>query len=202
MKVIALVSSAGGLAATAQVLSALPEELPAAVIVLQHTSPDRESLLPLILQRGSRLRVQLAEDGGELLAGHVHVAPAGHQTLIGPGRRFSLIPSGRFPPSRPSADLLLTTLAMAAGDDAVAVVMTGGGHDGATGASVVHKRGGVVLATSMETTDNFSMPAATIGRDHITDAVVPLPDVAARLVELVLAPVLGETPGPERSTTG
>jgi two-component system chemotaxis response regulator CheB len=192
VKVIALVSSAGGMAATQEVLSGLPSGLPAAVIVLQHMSPGRASMLPEILRGSANGPVQEAVDGEELRVGRIYVTPSGQHTLVTPDRRFSLVESGAFPPSRPSGDLLLTTLALAVEADAIAVVMTGGGNDGATGASVVHKLGGLVLATDLATSSNFSMPAATIGRDHITEAVIPLPELAARLADLVLAQTLGD----------
>lgn len=69
--------------------------------------------------------------------------------------------------------------------------MSGSGHDAATGATALHQRGGLVVATDEETSAFFSMPAATIARDQIVDAVVPLPDLATTLVRLVSMPVLG-----------
>jgi two-component system, chemotaxis family, protein-glutamate methylesterase/glutaminase len=183
--VVALVSSAGGLAATSEVLAALPPDFPAAVIALQHMSPDQQSRLPQILGRRSALPVASADDGAELLPGRVLVAPPGFHTLVSHERRVVLIRSGDFPPSRPSADLLLTTMALAIGSDAIAAVMTGAGHDGATGATAIHDRGGVVLATDQATSENFSMPDSTIHRDSFVAAVVPLRELAARLAEVV-----------------
>ena len=131
MRAIALVSSAGGVAATREVLSGLPADLPAAVIVLEHMSPEHASYLPQILQRAALMPVHAVEDDAEVLAGNVYVAPPGYHTLVTPGLRFSLVASGVYPPSRPSADLLLAALALALGPQAIAVVMTGGGNDGA-----------------------------------------------------------------------
>lgn len=202
MKLIALVSSAGGLFATQEVLSGLGPDLPAAIIVLQHTSPEHTSLLPEILQRDSALPVQPVVDGVEATARNVYVAPPRFHTLVAPGYRFSLIASGEYPPPRPSADLLLSTLATAVGPEAIVVVMSGGGNDGATGATAIHKHGGVVLATDQATSENFSMPAATIGRDQITDAVVPLSEVARRLTELALAGEGSGTPAQPVDVTG
>lgn len=191
MHVVALVSSAGGLLATREVLEALPADFPGCVLVLQHTAPDRESSLAPILQRTTELSVTAAEEGDALAAGHVFVAPPGCHTLITPDGHTSLIISGRYPPARPSADLLLTTLAMAVGQLAIAVVMSGTGHDAATGATAIHRRGGLVLTTDEETSAHFSMPAAAIERDEIVDAVVPVPELPPRLLQLVTAPVLG-----------
>ena len=191
VNVVALVSSAGGLQATSSVLADLPAEFPGAILVLQHVPPDHKSLLPDILQRRTPLPVMRAEDKASLEPGQVHVAPSGCHTLIAPDGRVSLIVSGPYPPARPSADLLLTTLGMAFGRRAIAVVMSGSGHDAATGATAVHKCGGIVLTTDAETSAHFSMPAATIARDKIVDAVVPVPELGQRLLELVTAPDLG-----------
>jgi two-component system chemotaxis response regulator CheB len=185
--VVALVASAGGVDALSRVLSALPAGFPASVIALLHLSPDSESLLPGILARVCPLPVQAAHDGDALGPGRVFVAPAGRHVLITPELRIVLIESGAFPPSRPSADLLLATLATAAGDRVIAAVLTGTGHDGATGATAVHRLGGTVLATDAASSRSFSMPAATIARDHAIDRVIDLDQLAPLLVELVTA---------------
>jgi two-component system chemotaxis response regulator CheB len=120
----------------------------------------------------------------------VIVAPAGRHVLITPdgaGPSTTLILSGAYPPSRPSADLLLATLATAVGDRAIAVILSGGGHDGATGATAVHVCGGTVLATDEASSATYSMPLAAIKRDEIVDHVLPLDQIAATLQRLVEA---------------
>jgi two-component system, chemotaxis family, protein-glutamate methylesterase/glutaminase len=159
--IVALVASAGGLQALSTVLAGLTAGLPANVLALLHIAPDCESVLPSILGRVSALDVRAAADGDQLTPGRVLVAPAGRHMLVTCDRRIALIVSGAFPPSRPSADLLLTTLATATGPRAIAVVLSGGGHDGATGATAVHRFGGTVVATNEATSTSFAMPAAT-----------------------------------------
>lgn len=181
--VIALVCSVGGMAALRDVLGELPADLPAAVVVVQHLSPERESMLAELLAPHSRMELATGTDGAALAPGLVQIAPSGSHCLVTPDLRLSLVGSGPFPPYRPSADLLLTTLALAAGPRVIAVVMTGAGHDGATGTTVVHQHGGVVLATDEATSTNFAMPAAAIARENV-DRVVALKDLAATLVEL------------------
>jgi two-component system, chemotaxis family, protein-glutamate methylesterase/glutaminase len=188
LTVVALVASAGGLDALRTVLAGLPAELPAAVLTLQHTSPSHLSTLHEILATSSALPVEPATDGAALTAGRVLVAPAGSHTLITAELTVSLVASGAFPPSRPSGDLLLTTLALAAGPRAVAVVLTGGGQDGATGATAIRKHGGTVLVTDEATSQVFSMPSATIERDTIHPTVLPLELVADALTRLVTPP--------------
>jgi two-component system chemotaxis response regulator CheB len=154
-------------------------------LALIHQAPDRVSRLVEILGRRCELPVVAAKHGGTLRAGCVAVAPPGQHTLITPGLGIALIESGAFPPSRPSADLLLTTLAVAVGRSAIAVVLSGGGHDGATGATAIHAFGGTVLATDEPSSREFSMPLAAIQRDDAVDDIVALDHVADRLIELV-----------------
>jgi two-component system chemotaxis response regulator CheB len=195
--VVALVASSGGVAAISRVLAGLPAALPACVLVLLHLSPNHESVLPQILGRVSPLGVQPARDGDVLAKGRVLVAPPGRHTLITADLRIALIESGAFPPSRPSADLLLTTLAIAAGPRAIAVVLTGQGHDAATGATAVHRFGGTVLATNEASSHSFAMPSATIQRNHAIDHVVDLAQLPVLLTTLVSAPTPGGS-DPER----
>ncbi|HEU4975030.1 MAG TPA: chemotaxis protein CheB [Baekduia sp.] len=187
--VVALVGSAGGIEAVSRVLGGLPEDFGAAVVVLVHLAPERVSRLAEILRRRCRLPVVDAVDGLPLWPGAVLVAPAGRHVLVTPDGAVALIQSGEFPPSRPSADLLLATLATAVRRRAVAVILSGGGHDGATGATAVHALGGTVLATDEATSERWEMPRAAIERDAIVDRVVALEDVAGALLEVVAARV-------------
>jgi two-component system, chemotaxis family, protein-glutamate methylesterase/glutaminase len=185
--VIALVASAGGLEAVSRVLGPLPGDLAAAIVVLIHQSPDRVSVIAEILGGRCAMPVAAAEHDRRLRPATVIVAPPGRHVLIGPGPTVGLIVSGAVPPSRPSADLLLATLATAVGPSAIAVVLSGGGHDGATGATAVHRYGGTVVASDAASSESFSMPLATIERDHAVDHVVDLDAIPALLTELVAA---------------
>jgi two-component system chemotaxis response regulator CheB len=182
--VIALVSSAGGLDALTCVLSSLQVAPPAAVVVLQHHDPDHVSRLAALLGRVTPLPVADARDGERLEQGRVFVAPSGFHTLIARDRTFALIRSGRRPPLRPSGDLLLTSLAISVGTDAIAVVLTGFGHDGAAGATAVKRFGGTLLASDRATSREFGMPEAAIDTGDV-DHVLPLDEIGPSLMRLV-----------------
>lgn len=184
LPVVALVCSMGGLDALERILGTLPDEFAAAVLVLRHLDPHGHDWLAQILQRRVRLPVAAARDGDRLEAGHALVAPAGYHTLIAHDDRIALIESGDRPPYRPSADLLLTSLALTAGSRTIAVVLSGYGNDGATGATAVHRFGGVVIASDQASSTVFSMPYATISRDKIIDYVLPVDEIATLLVKL------------------
>lgn len=182
--VVAMVASAGGLDAVRTVLEGVPADVDAAVLVLVHQDPDRTSLLPDLLRRGCALPVRHAVDGDALMAGQVLVAPPGRHLLITQDRRVALLLSGAFPPNRPSADLLLVSMALSLGADAMAVVLSGRGHDGATGATAVHDFGGRVLTADRASSKEFAMAEAAIGRDDAVDETLPVAELGARITAL------------------
>jgi two-component system chemotaxis response regulator CheB len=183
--VIALVASAGGLDAVSRIVGGLPEAFDASVVVLIHQEPNRVSHVVELLSRRSSLPVVAAAHGSRLRPGKVIVIPPGKHLIVAPGLTTALIVSGAAPPSRPSADLLLATLATAAGRRAIAVILSGGGHDGAAGATAIHAFGGTVIASEEASSQSFSMPRATITRGDAVDHVVALGDVVDLLRALV-----------------
>jgi two-component system chemotaxis response regulator CheB len=194
--VIALICSAGGLEALTEVLAPLPADLPAAVIVLQHQAPNRRGWLAPILARRSRLPVHDAGHGDVLLPGHVFVIPSGVHALVTPAGTVALIASDGPPPYRPSADLLLAALAVTFGSRIIAVILSGAGNDGATGAVAVHDFGGTVFAADQASSKHFAMPAAAIGRDDAVDEVLPVTQIPSALLR-ALAAVPAHRGGPE-----
>ncbi len=183
LPVVALVASAGGLDALSEVLAALPAMLPAAVLVLQHLESGRVSQLPEILAGRTPLRVQVATDGTELRAGTVYVAPSGRHLRITEDRTLSLTDTPRVQFSRPSADVLLDSLA-AAGAPVIAVVLSGRGQDGAQGSLHVARSGGTVLAQDRATSLHFGMPGAAARTGGVSE-VLPLAGIAPRLMHLI-----------------
>jgi two-component system, chemotaxis family, protein-glutamate methylesterase/glutaminase len=178
--VVALVTSAGGLDALSQVLGPLPADLPAAVLIVQHQSPDHPSRLAHILDKRTALRVDTASDGDLLVQGMVLVAPPAQHLLVTSEARIGLISSGDLPPSRPSADLLLATLAVTCGPRVLAVVLTGKGHDAQAGIRAVHHYGGTVMAQDQATSEHFGMPSAAAATG-LVHAVLPVQDIARQI---------------------
>ena len=184
---VALVASAGGIDALAQVLAPLPDDLPATVLVVMHQQPDRVSRLASLLDRHTALPVRVAVDGDDLALGVVLVAPPGRHLLVTTPASVGLIDSGALPPARPSADLLLVTLAISCGSRALAVVLTGAGTDGQAGVRAIVHRGGTVFAQDQPTSAYLSMPRAATDTG-LVDAVLPLPDIAAAISNHLLHP--------------
>jgi two-component system, chemotaxis family, protein-glutamate methylesterase/glutaminase len=184
--VIALVASAGGLDAVTSVLAPLSAPLGAPILVLVHQAPDHRSRLPEILSDRGALPATHAQHGEALEADRVLVAPPGKHLLITIEHRVALVISGAYPPNRPSADLLLASMGLTLGPRAIAVVLSGSGHDGATGATIIHDFGGSVLAADETSSRAYGMPEAAIRRDHAVDETLPVEAIAARLKQLVI----------------
>ena len=170
--VVALVCPADGLDAVQRVLRPLPATFPAALIVLLQQPLDRVSHLTEILARNSCFPVRTARHGEPLVAGTVYVAPPGHHAVVTTANTIGLVATDHTPPYHPSADLLLTSLALTAADRSIVVVLSGWGHDGATGATALHDFGGIVVASDRDS----SIPV---------DYVVALDDIPALLLTLV-----------------
>lgn len=184
--IVALAASAGGLGAIQRVLAGLPDTFPVPVLVLVHLQADRESQLAEILDRATTLPVAQAEDGDHVRPGHVYVAPPGRHLSVADGFvRLSDEPPDHF--VRPSADHLFKSVAEVYRDEALVVVLTGGGSDGAEGATAVHEAGGLVFAQDADEADHSGMPAAVIATGSV-DRVLPLDGLAAALLETVEAP--------------
>ena len=184
IEVVALASSLGGLAATGRVLSGLPADFAAAVVVLQHVEARRVSRLAELLQVHSAMPVKQAEHGEALIPGRVFVAPPGHHLLIHADATLSLSETIAVHFVRPSADILFRSLAEALGRRAVAVILTGSGVDGTEGCEAVRGAGGRVLAQDRASSEHFGMPSSAIGADAV-DEILPLDAIAARLTALV-----------------
>jgi two-component system chemotaxis response regulator CheB len=189
-RLIAVAASAGGLEALSRLLGSLPPALAAAVLVVQHLQPDRPSQLARILARHTALDVKEARGGEVPRNGTVYVAPPGLHLMVGIDRRLAL---SHLPPlhfCRPSGDRLFASIADCCGSEAIAVVLTGNGCDGAEGAGFVHRRGGMVIAQDESTSEFFGMPGAAI-RAGAVDRVLPLREIAPALETLVSAPGRG-----------
>ncbi len=183
--VVACGSSAGGLHALMELLSTLPADLPAAVVVVQHLGPRHPSLMAAILARQTRLRVKEAEAGERLEKGTVYVAPPNRHLLVDREGRFELADSEPVHFVRPSVDLLFESLATSHRERAIGVVLTGTGKDGAEGVTAIKSMGGTVLVQDPTTAEFAGMPQEAIATGSV-DLVLPIPAIADALVELIM----------------
>ena len=193
--VVALVCSVGGAEALIRVLRPLPADLPAAVVALQHLDPRHPSALTARLAAVTSLNVRTAVDGAQLQPGVVEVAPPGQHLLLAHDDRLLMVDSSERPAlPRPSADLLLVSMAAVLGPRLLAVVLTGRGQDGAVGVQIVTRYGGRILVQDQTTSQAYAMPAAALDPAS-PHAPVAIDDLAALITTLTRT---GD-PGPARS---
>lgn len=158
---IGVCSSTGGPAVLTEVLGALPADFPLPVLVVQHIADGFIDGLVRMLDDAIPLPVAIAADGAPLDPG-VWLAPEGAHLTVTRARRMRLDRETVRGRHRPSADLLLESLAAVLGDGAVAVVLTGMGRDGAEGAAAIAARGGLVLAQDEASSSIYGMPRAAV----------------------------------------
>ena len=186
-ELVAIASSAGGLAALTSVLSGLPEAFPAAVVLVQHLDPRHKTLLADMLGRRTELRVKMAEEGDHLTGGCVYIAPPNYHLVVNAGGTLSLSQSELIHFLRPSADILFASVAASFAARAIAVVLSGTGSDGARGVQAIKKAGGTVIAQDEDTSEFFGMPSASIATGTV-DIVLPLALISSALVRLLQPP--------------
>lgn len=182
-KVLAIGASTGGTRAVEQVLMALPPDTPGTVIT-QHMPAGFTKTFAERLDRVSSLEVREARDGDLIVPGLALVAPGGrHLVVQRSGARYSArIKDG--PPvhhQRPSVDVLFGSVARAAGRNAVGVILTGMGADGARGLLEMREAGAHTLAQDEASCVVFGMPKAAIDLEA-AERVVPLDAMAGAVI--------------------
>jgi two-component system chemotaxis response regulator CheB len=184
--------STGGPNALAEIVPALPADLAVPIFIVQHMPAVFTKMLAERLDRLAAVTVVEATDGELVIPGRVYLAQGGrHLSLSRTTRhrdvRIQLTDGPAENSCRPSADVLFRTAAAIYGAETLAVVLTGMGHDGLLGAERVRAAGGYVVAQSEASAVVASMPAA-VAAAGLTDAVVPLDQMAAELIRWI-APV-------------
>lgn len=182
--IVALAASAGGLSALSTVLSALPADFPAALVIVQHLDPRHRSFMADIMSRRTALQVKQAEEGDRLQPGTVYIAPPDQHVLVNSDGTLSLSHSELVHFVRPSADLLFESAAASYKERAIGVVLTGTGRDGAMGVRAIKSMGGTVMAQDEATAEFFGMPESAI-RSGGVDFILPLAEIAPAIVSLV-----------------
>jgi two-component system, chemotaxis family, protein-glutamate methylesterase/glutaminase len=185
VSVIGLCASTGGPQVVARLLDALPADYPIPLLIVQHIAAGFTDGLVRWLDQTVSLPIGVAADGMRIAPG-AWIAPEGaHLKLTVSGRLCldRVTVAGRH---RPSCDVLLGSIAVAAGRAGVAVVLSGMGSDGAVGAAAVHRSGGLTIAQDEESSVVFGMPKAAI--DLGVDVVLSPDRIVARLLGLHYEP--------------
>jgi two-component system CheB/CheR fusion protein len=159
--IVAIGASAGGLEALTALASSLPTDLNVPFVVLQHLSPNYRSMMVQLLARTTELEVREIEDGAIPLPNRIYITPP-NRNLILENERFRLIEPGIEVLPKPSVNTFFHSLAESRGEDAIAIVLSGTGSDGASGARAIKAGGGLVFAQDPLSAKYSGMPQSTI----------------------------------------
>jgi two-component system chemotaxis response regulator CheB len=183
-KIVAIGASTGGTEALREILESLPPDAPGIVIV-QHMPEVFTAAFAQRLNQTCRIEVKEAADGDRIFDGRAVIAPGNQHVLLrrdGAEYRIQLDSGPLVSRHRPSVDVLFRSVAQAAGSNAVGVILTGMGDDGAAGLLEMREAGAITLAQDEATSAVFGMPREAIARGAV-QAVHALPVMAAAILK-------------------
>ncbi len=184
-QVICIGASTGGTESLREVLMSLPPDSPGIVIV-QHMPEKFTAAFAKRLDGLCQIDVKEAEDGDQVISGRALIAPGNRHTLLQrSGARYHVgVKDGPLVSRhRPSVDVLFRSAAQYAGANAVGIIMTGMGDDGARGLLEMKKAGAATVAQNEESCIVFGMPKEAIALGA-ADRIVPLSQIASEIVKL------------------
>jgi two-component system CheB/CheR fusion protein len=185
--IVGIGASAGGLEAVTELLTALPADAGLALLIVQHLDPARTSLLSDILSRHTAMPVAEAVDKTLIEINHVYVIPPNTSMTV-VSERLRLKPrSASIGPPMPVDDLL-DSLAADQGANAIGVVLSGSGTDGAIGLQAIKGCGGITFAQDSASARFSSMPQAAVGLGSVDRVMTPAA-IAGELLRIGRQPV-------------
>jgi two-component system, chemotaxis family, protein-glutamate methylesterase/glutaminase len=187
---VAVGSSTGGVEALMDVVGKFPANCPP-VVITQHMPATFTRSFAERLNRASRAEVSEAVDGAPLAVGKVYLAPGGETHLTIAGGRCRVASGDLINGHRPSVDMLFHSVARAAGANALGVILTGMGRDGAQGLLAIRSAGGRTLGQDEATSVVYGMPKIAFELNAV-QRQLPLETIGAELVNLTNAQRRGD----------
>jgi two-component system chemotaxis response regulator CheB len=181
-KLLAIGTSTGGPVALQRVLTQLPANFPAPIVLVQHMPAAFTKAFAERLDKLCRISVKEAEDGDQLRPGLALLAPGGKQMMVDGRGTVKILPGDERLNYRPCVDITFGSASKAYGDKVLAVVLTGMGADGREGARLLKQGGSQVWAQDEASCVIYGMPMAIV-KANLADAVYSLDDIGRHLVE-------------------
>ena len=184
-RIIAIGASTGGTEAIKDVLVGFPADTPG-VVIAQHIPPAFSTAFAKRMNRVCQMTVYEAEDGQQVLPGHVYIAPGDkHLLLVRDGARYVCKLDAGQPVNRhkPSVDVLFRSVAQQAGRNAIGALLTGMGKDGALGLKEMREAGSPTIAQDEATSVVWGMPGEAVAVGAACE-VLPLNSIAGRILSL------------------
>ncbi|BBH32057.1 two-component system, chemotaxis family, response regulator CheB [Pseudomonas sp. 43mfcvi1.1] len=184
-KLVAIGTSTGGPVALQRVLTQLPANFPAPIVLIQHMPAAFTKAFAERLDKLCNISVKEAEDGDILRPGLALLAPGGKQMMIDGRGAVKILPGDERLNYKPCVDITFGSAAKSYGDKVLAVVLTGMGADGREGARLLKQGGSAIWAQDEASCVIYGMPMAIVKAD-LADAVYGLDDIGRHLVEACL----------------
>ncbi|UZE27606.1 chemotaxis response regulator protein-glutamate methylesterase [Pseudomonas asplenii] len=184
-KLVAIGTSTGGPVALQRVLTQLPANFPAPIVLIQHMPAAFTKAFAERLDKLCQISVKEAEDGDILRPGLALLAPGGKQMMVDARGTVKILPGDERLNYKPCVDITFGSAAKSYGDKVLAVVLTGMGADGREGARLLKQGGSAVWAQDEASCVIYGMPMAIVKAD-LADAVYSLDDIGKHLVEACL----------------
>ncbi len=189
--IVAIGASAGGLEALNQFFSNVPKNSGMAFVVVQHLDPNREGMMPELLQRTTEIKVVQASDHLLVQANHMYVIPPNKSMSILNGylHLFKPVESHGL---RLPVDFFFRSLADDLGEKSIGVILSGMGSDGSLGIKAIKEKNGIVVVQDPKTAKFDSMPSSATTA-VVADIIAPANELPEKLMAL-----LKFTPGPDK----
>jgi two-component system chemotaxis response regulator CheB len=187
--IFAIASSTGGTQALALILAELPPYFAGSVLIAQHISDGFAVGLAEWLARLCPLPVRVPAHGERVKMGEVLIAPSEFHMSVKPDGTVDLAEAQPQDMYHPSCDVLLESVAQVFGANSVGIILTGMGHDGATGMGHIRQAGGVTIAQDEASSVIYGMNRVAVERGHVQH-LVPLGEMASTMQSLVAQRVL------------
>jgi two-component system response regulator WspF len=182
---IAIGASAGGPAALASILSGLPKDFPAAIVVVQHVDAQFAGGMADWLSRQSSIPVVVAHEGGQPAVGSVLLAGTSDHLALRTAHRLGYTAEPRHYAYRPSIDVFFESVSRLWQGAAIGVLLTGMGSDGALGLKALRDKGHHTIAQDQASSAVYGMPKAAARLNAAVD-ILPMERIASRLVDMVV----------------
>ena len=181
VKLVVIGTSTGGPVALSDIITNLPVDFPAPILIVQHMPENFTRAFAERLDRLCALKIKEAETGDRLTAGQVLIAPGGKQMILDRGgQRIKIIDGDDRVNYKPCVDITFASLANSFNGKVLAIILTGMGADGCDGTRLLKSKGASVWSQDEQTSVVYGMPQA-VANAKLSDDVLPLPQFSVRL---------------------
>lgn len=188
--IVGIGASAGGLEALQAFFTNMPEKSGLAFVVIQHLSPDYKSLMDELLARYTRIRIRKIEDGDVVESDHIYLIPPRKNMKIFDGRLLLEEQDSTKVPNLP-IDIFFRSLAKEKGKNAVGIILSGTGSDGALGVRAIKEAGGMVMVQDNDSAKFDGMPRSSVATG-VADYILPPHRMPEELLNFVEHPIIAK----------